>query len=62
VDIYLPDMKYMDGQQAAKYSAGASDYPTETQKAVLEMHRQVGQHQAVTEMRLTCTMLILSLT
>ena len=45
VDIYLPDMKYMDGQQAAKYSSGASDYPSETQKAVVEMHRQVGQHQ-----------------
>jgi putative pyruvate formate lyase activating enzyme len=45
VDIYLPDMKYMDGQQAAKYSSGAWDYPSETQKAVEEMHRQVGQHQ-----------------
>jgi uncharacterized Fe-S radical SAM superfamily protein PflX len=27
VDIYLPDMKYMDAEQAAKYSGGASDYP-----------------------------------
>lgn len=45
VDIYLPDMKYMDADQAAKYSSGASDYPEETQKAVIEMHRQVGEHQ-----------------
>jgi putative pyruvate formate lyase activating enzyme len=45
VDIYLPDMKYMDGDQAAKYSAEASDYPEVTKKALLEMHRQVGVHQ-----------------
>jgi putative pyruvate formate lyase activating enzyme len=42
VDIYLPDMKYMDAEQAAKYSAGASDYPEVTKQAILEMHRQVG--------------------
>lgn len=42
VDIYLPDMKYMDPDQAAKYSAGASDYPELTKKAILEMYRQVG--------------------
>ena len=44
VDIYLPDMKYMDGKQAGKYSAGASDYPEVTKKAIIEMHRQVGTH------------------
>ena len=44
VDIYLPDMKYMDSDQAAKYSAGASDYPEVTKKAIIEMHRQVGEH------------------
>jgi putative pyruvate formate lyase activating enzyme len=44
VDIYLPDLKFMDGQQSAKYSAGASDYPEVAQKAILEMHRQVGLH------------------
>ena len=44
VDIYLPDMKYMDSGKAAKYSAGASDYPEVSQKAILEMNRQVGQH------------------
>jgi putative pyruvate formate lyase activating enzyme len=42
VDIYKPDMKYMDGEKAAKYSAGASDYPEVTKKAIVEMHRQVG--------------------
>jgi len=43
VDIYKPDFKYMDPQKASKYSAGASDYPELTKKAVLEMHRQVGE-------------------
>jgi putative pyruvate formate lyase activating enzyme len=43
VDIYMPDMKYMDNDQAAKYSAGASDYPEVTAKAVIEMNRQVGE-------------------
>ncbi len=45
VDIYLPDIKYMDARQAAKYSAGAADYPEVATQAVLEMHRQVGQLQ-----------------
>lgn len=44
VDIYLPDMKYMDANQAAKYSAGASDYPAVTKRAIIEMNRQVGEH------------------
>jgi putative pyruvate formate lyase activating enzyme len=44
VDIYLPDMKYMDGENAAKYSAGASDYPQMAKKAIVEMNRQVGEH------------------
>jgi len=42
VDIYKPDMKYMDADKAAKYSSGASDYPEVTKKAVIEMNRQVG--------------------
>ncbi len=45
VDIYLPDMKYTDGRKAAKYSAGASDYPEVTKKAIIEMNRQVGEHR-----------------
>jgi putative pyruvate formate lyase activating enzyme len=44
VDIYLPDMKYMDSQKADAYSAGAWDYPEVAKKAILEMYRQVGQH------------------
>jgi len=51
VDIYKPDMKYMDSNKAAKYSAGASDYPEVAKKAVLEMQRQVGvlklDHQGI---------------
>lgn len=42
MDIYMPDMKYMDADKAAKYSAGALDYPEVTKKAIIEMHRQVG--------------------
>ena len=42
VDIYLPDFKYSDGDMADKYSSGAHTYPVLTQKALLEMHRQVG--------------------
>jgi putative pyruvate formate lyase activating enzyme len=45
VDIYKADMKYTDGDKAAKYSAGASDYPEVVKKAVLEMNRQVGELQ-----------------
>jgi len=43
VDIYMPDMKYMDGEMAEKYSSGARDYPEVTMKAILEMNRQVGK-------------------
>ncbi len=43
VDIYMPDMKYTDNDQAAKYSAGASDYPEVTKEAIVEMNRQVGE-------------------
>ena len=46
VDIYMPDLKYMDSEMAAKYSSGAADYPEVTQKAILEMHRQVGVLQS----------------
>jgi len=43
VDIYLPDYKYTNPDKAAKYSAGASDYPEVAAKAIIEMHRQVGE-------------------
>jgi putative pyruvate formate lyase activating enzyme len=45
VDIYLPDMKYTDPLQSARYSSGAVDYPDMTKKAIIEMQRQVGIHQ-----------------
>lgn len=41
VDIYLPDLKYMDRELAERYS-GAADYPTVAAAALTEMHRQVG--------------------
>jgi len=44
VDIYLPDMKYMDSGKAETYSAGASDYPETAKQAIIEMNRQVGEH------------------
>lgn len=42
VDIYLPDLKYMDRAAAARYSS-APDYPTVATHAIHEMHRQVGR-------------------
>jgi len=45
VDIYLPDMKFMDAEEAERYMAGAADYPEMGKKALLEMHRQVGLHK-----------------
>jgi putative pyruvate formate lyase activating enzyme len=45
VDIYLPDIKYMEPDMAAKYSSGARDYPQMATSAVFEMNRQVGVHR-----------------
>lgn len=42
VDIYKPDMKYMDPDKADKYSSGAANYPDVARKAIIEMNRQVG--------------------
>jgi putative pyruvate formate lyase activating enzyme len=42
VDIYLPDLKYMDGDAAAKLSRGARDYPETAAAVIAEMHRQTG--------------------
>jgi putative pyruvate formate lyase activating enzyme len=44
VDIYLPDMKYMDQEKAALFSASATDYPEMAQQSIIEMHRQVKEH------------------
>jgi putative pyruvate formate lyase activating enzyme len=41
VDIYMPDVKFMD-PQAAQRLCGAPDYPQRVREAVQEMHRQVG--------------------
>ena len=41
IDIYMPDIKYSDGRNAAKYS-NAPDYFEVCKEAVKEMHRQVG--------------------
>ena len=41
VDIYLPDMKYMETDLAEKYSH-AADYPDIAKAAVAEMVRQTG--------------------
>ncbi len=43
VDIYLPDMKFMDGEKAERYNlAEAHDYPEMARQSLKEMHRQVG--------------------
>lgn len=44
VDIYLPDLKYVDGATALRYSA-ADDYPQTAQAAIREMVRQTGPCQ-----------------
>jgi putative pyruvate formate lyase activating enzyme len=41
VDIYMPDMKYSDAENAKKYS-NAPDYFERCCEAIKEMHRQVG--------------------
>jgi putative pyruvate formate lyase activating enzyme len=41
VDIYMPDIKYADAENARRYSK-VENYPTVNQAAVKEMHRQVG--------------------
>ncbi|MBO5244921.1 MAG: radical SAM protein [Selenomonadales bacterium] len=43
VQIYLPDMKYMDSSLAERYSH-ASDYPHVAQAVIREMVRQVGPY------------------
>lgn len=41
VDIYLPDLKYLDSHPALRYSA-AADYPQVATAAIQEMVRQTG--------------------
>jgi putative pyruvate formate lyase activating enzyme len=41
VDIYMPDFKFWD-PRTSDITCGAPDYPDAARKAILEMHRQVG--------------------
>lgn len=41
IDVYLPDLKYMDADLAERYS-GARDYPEAAAAALREMYRQKG--------------------
>lgn len=41
VDIYMPDFKFWD-PRTSDITCGAPDYPDAARKAVVEMHRQVG--------------------
>jgi putative pyruvate formate lyase activating enzyme len=41
IDIYMPDFKFFDDVLAARYTA-VKNYATIARKAVMEMHRQVG--------------------
>jgi putative pyruvate formate lyase activating enzyme len=42
VDIYLPDIKFLDSRASERYLDGAVDYPEVVCTVVKEMHRQVG--------------------
>ncbi len=41
VDIYMPDIKYLDQERALRYS-GIADYPQRVREALQTMHEQVG--------------------
>jgi putative pyruvate formate lyase activating enzyme len=42
IDIYLPDIKFLDARASERYLDGAADYPEVVQAVLKEMHRQVG--------------------
>jgi putative pyruvate formate lyase activating enzyme len=42
VDIYLPDIKFLDPAASERYLDGAADYPEVVRTILHEMHRQVG--------------------
>ena len=44
IDVYLPDLKYLDPAAAGRYSA-AADYPENARAAIREMVRQTGPCQ-----------------
>jgi putative pyruvate formate lyase activating enzyme len=57
IDIYMPDMKYANGDYAKKYSH-ALDYPRVNQAVVREMYHQVGNLQMDTDGLATCGLLV----
>jgi len=56
-DIYMPDMKYSDAQNAKRFS-GIDDYPEINRAAVKEMHRQVGDLRLDDNGVATCGLLV----
>ncbi|HTY22753.1 MAG TPA: radical SAM protein [Desulfomonilaceae bacterium] len=44
IDIYMPDLKFMDSQISQELM-NAADYPDVARAAIIEMHRQVGDLQ-----------------
>lgn len=44
VQIYMPDLKYVDGKLSQKYS-GAENYPEAALAAIEEMYRQAGPYE-----------------
>jgi putative pyruvate formate lyase activating enzyme len=42
IDVYMPDFKIWDEQLSLRYLK-ARDYPAAARRAILEMHRQVGE-------------------
>jgi putative pyruvate formate lyase activating enzyme len=56
-DIYMPDMKYSDAQNAHRFS-GIDDYPRVNRAAVKEMHRQVGDLKIDNQGVATCGLLV----
>ena len=61
-DIYMPDLKFMDGEIARQYCQ-AEDYPERVQEAIREMHRQTGDlainHRGLAERGLLVRHLVL---
>lgn len=48
IDIYLPDLKYMEDAMGYEYSK-VKEYPRHAGTAIKEMHRQVGSHLVMGE-------------
>ncbi len=44
IQIYMPDLKYMDASLSERYS-GAADYPQAAAAAILRMYEQVGPYE-----------------